>query len=81
MEGDPCVTGDFHGKVKRHGMWMQQTLPVPMHMIFDEAYRKAGRIGHATADWDVSHGNRYDWVRPGKGTYRDIGFWGTHCRI
>jgi len=61
MEGDPCVTGDFHGKVKRHGMWMQQTLPVPMHMIFDEAYRKAGRIGHATADWDVSHGNRYDW--------------------
>jgi hypothetical protein len=30
-------------------------------MIFDEAYRKAGRIGHATADWDVSHGNRYDW--------------------
>jgi len=61
MEGDPCLTGDFHGKVKRHGMWMQQTLPVPIHMIFDETYRKAGRIGHATADWDVSHGNRYDW--------------------
>jgi len=61
MEGDPCVTGDFHGKVKRHGMWMQQTLPIPIHMIFDETYRKAGRIGHARADWDVSHGNRYDW--------------------
>ena len=61
MEGDPCLTGDFHGKVKRHGMWMQQTLPTPIHMIFDEAYRKAGQIGHATADWDVSHGNRFDW--------------------
>jgi succinate dehydrogenase/fumarate reductase flavoprotein subunit len=61
MEGDPCLTGDLHGKVKRHGLWMQQTLPVPIHMIFDEAYRKAGRIGHATADWDVSHGNLYDW--------------------
>jgi succinate dehydrogenase/fumarate reductase flavoprotein subunit len=61
MEGDPCVTGDLHGKVKRHGVWMQQTLPTPIHMIFDEAYRKAGRIGRATADWDVSHGNRYDW--------------------
>jgi succinate dehydrogenase/fumarate reductase flavoprotein subunit len=61
MEGDPCITGDLHGKVKRHGVWMQQTLPMPIHMIFDEAYRKAGRIGHATADWDVSHGNRYDW--------------------
>ena len=23
IEGDPCLTGDSHGKVKRHGMWMQ----------------------------------------------------------
>ncbi|MEI9996926.1 MAG: FAD-dependent oxidoreductase [Rhizomicrobium sp.] len=61
MEGDPCVTGDLHGKVKRHGAWAQQVLPVPIHMIFDETYRKSGHIGRATADWDVVHGNRYDW--------------------
>jgi hypothetical protein len=61
MEGDPCFTGDLHGKVKRHGVWAQQVLPVPIHMIFDENYRKSGHIGKATADWDVVHGNRYDW--------------------
>jgi hypothetical protein len=61
MEGEPCITGDLHGKVKRHGSWVQQTLPMPIHMVFDETYREAGQIGHATADWDVSHGNRYDW--------------------
>ena len=61
MEGDPCITGDFHGKVKRHGAWGQQVLPLPIHMVFDEAYRKSGHIGKATADWDVSHGNLYNW--------------------
>ena len=61
MEGDPCFTGDLHGKVKRHGAWMQQALPVPIHMVFDETYRKSGHIGKATADWDVIHGNHYDW--------------------
>jgi len=61
MEGDPCFTGDLHGKVKRHGAWAQQVLPVPIYMIFDEVYRKSGHIGRATADWDVVHGNRYDW--------------------
>ena len=61
MEGEACSVGDFHGKVKRHGVWMQQTLPTPIHMIFDETYRKSGHIGKATTDWDVVHGNRYDW--------------------
>jgi succinate dehydrogenase/fumarate reductase flavoprotein subunit len=36
-------------------------LPLPIHMVFDEAYRKSGHIGKATADWDVSHGNLYNW--------------------
>jgi succinate dehydrogenase/fumarate reductase flavoprotein subunit len=61
MEGDPCVTGDLHGKVKRNGAWTQQVLPAPIHMIFDEAYRKSGHIGKATADWDAVHGNNYGW--------------------
>jgi succinate dehydrogenase/fumarate reductase flavoprotein subunit len=61
MEGEPCSVGDFHGKVERHGVWMQQTLPTPIHMIFDETYRLSGHIGKATADWDVVHGNHYDW--------------------
>ena len=61
MEGDPCFTGDLHGKVKRHGEWGQQVLPVPIWMIFDETFRKCGHIGKATADWDVVHGNLYDW--------------------
>ena len=61
VEGEPCSVGDAHGKVKRHGQWGQQALPLPIFMIFDETYRKAGHIGKAGADWDVSHGNRYDW--------------------
>ena len=61
MEGEPCSVGDFHGKVERHGVWAQQTLPTPIHMIFDETYRLSGHIGKATADWDVVHGNHYDW--------------------
>ena len=61
MEGEPCSVGDFHGKVNRHGVWMQQTLPTPIHMIFDETYRLSGPIGKATTDWDVVHGNRYNW--------------------
>jgi succinate dehydrogenase/fumarate reductase flavoprotein subunit len=61
MEGDPCITGDLHGKVKRHGYWGQQVLPIPIYMIFDEDFRKSGHIGRATADWDVSHGNLYNW--------------------
>ncbi|NEU14525.1 FAD-binding protein [Methylobacterium sp. BTF04] len=61
MEGEPCSVGDAHGKVRRHGQWQQQSLPLPIHMIFDETYRKSGHIGKAGADWDVSHGNRYDW--------------------
>lgn len=61
MEGEPCSGGDAHGKVKRHGQWGQQYLPLPIHMIFDETYRKSGHIGKAGADWDVSHANRYDW--------------------
>lgn len=61
MEGEPCSVGDAHGKVRRHGQWQQQILPLPIHMIFDETYRKSGHIGKAGADWDVSHGNHYDW--------------------
>lgn len=61
MEGEPCSGGDAHGKVKRHGQWGQQVLPLPVHMIFDEAYRVTGPIGNAGADWDVSHGNHYNW--------------------
>jgi len=61
MEGDPCITSDLHGKVKRHGEWGQQVLPVPIYLIFDETFRKSGHIGKATTDWDVVHGNLYDW--------------------
>jgi succinate dehydrogenase/fumarate reductase flavoprotein subunit len=61
MEGEPCLIGDLHGKVKRHGDWGQQVLPTPIYMIFDEAFRQSGHIGKATADWDVSHGNLYHW--------------------
>jgi len=61
MEGEPCSVGDAHGKVLRHGVWMQQPLPTPVHMIFDETYRQSGHIGKAGTDWDVVHGNHYDW--------------------
>jgi len=61
MEGEPCSVGDAHGKVERHGVWQQQALPSPVHMIFDETYRLSGHIGKAATDWDVVHGNHYDW--------------------
>jgi len=62
-EGALAMGADRHGKIKRHGLWMQQPAPVPIHMVFDEKFRKAGPIGESTACWDVSHGNRYDWSR------------------
>ena len=61
MEGEPCSVGDAHGKVLRHGVWGQQPLPTPVHMIFDDTYRQSGPIGKAGTDWDVVHGNHYDW--------------------
>jgi len=60
-EGTPCMGADRHGKTKVHGVWMQQLTPVPVYMIFDETFRKAGSIGESFACWDVTHGNRYDW--------------------
>jgi succinate dehydrogenase/fumarate reductase flavoprotein subunit len=60
-EGTPCMGADRHGKVKLHGMWTQQPAPVPIHMVFDEEFRKAGSIGESFACWDVSHGNLYNW--------------------
>lgn len=61
MEGEPCSTGDRHGKVLRHGQWVQQPLPMPIYMIFDETYRISGPIAKANADWDVNNENYYDW--------------------
>jgi succinate dehydrogenase/fumarate reductase flavoprotein subunit len=60
-EGTPCMGADRHGKTKVHGVWMQQLTPVPVYMVFDETFRKAGSIGESFACWDVTHGNRYDW--------------------
>lgn len=61
MEGQPCSVGDRHGKVKRNGVWVEQRLPVPIHLIFDDTFRKSGPIAKAHAGWDVSHGNHYEW--------------------
>jgi succinate dehydrogenase/fumarate reductase flavoprotein subunit len=60
-EGTPCMGADRHGKVKYHGMWMQQPAPAPIYLVFDENFRKAGSIGESFACWDVSHGNLYNW--------------------
>jgi succinate dehydrogenase/fumarate reductase flavoprotein subunit len=60
-EGEACMGADRHGKINYHGMWMQQPAPVPIHLVFDESFRKAGSIGESFACWDVSHGNLYDW--------------------
>lgn len=60
-EGTQCMGADRHGKVNYHGMWMQQPAPVPMYLVFDENFRKAGSIGESFSCWDVSHGNVYNW--------------------
>jgi len=60
-EGNPAMGADRHGKISYHGTWMQQPAPIPIHLIFDEKFRKAGSIGESFACWDVSHGNLYDW--------------------
>ena len=60
-EGPPAMGADRHGKVKRHGAWIQQMTPIPMYIIFDENVRKAGPIGRPSADWGIGHGHRYNW--------------------
>jgi succinate dehydrogenase/fumarate reductase flavoprotein subunit len=61
-EGVICLEADRHGKIKYHGDWMQQPAPIPIHMIFDETFRKAGPIGKGwNFSWDHLHGNRYNW--------------------
>ncbi|MEJ0049948.1 MAG: FAD-dependent oxidoreductase [Methylovirgula sp.] len=60
-EGQQAMGADRHGKIKYHGAWMQQPAPVPVYFIFDESVRKAGPLGRAHADWDVSHDGRYAW--------------------
>ena len=60
-EGRQAMGSDRHGKIKYHGVWMQQPAPAPIHFIFDENVRKAGPLGRAHADWDVGHGDRYAW--------------------
>ncbi len=62
-EGALAMGADRHGKIEHHGLWMQQPAPVPIHIVFDESFRKAGSIGKSTACWDVSHGNVYGWSR------------------
>jgi hypothetical protein len=61
MEGQACVISDRHGKVKRHGEWIQQQMPVPIHMIFDENYRTAGSLGTTSDSWEHLTTHRYDW--------------------
>jgi succinate dehydrogenase/fumarate reductase flavoprotein subunit len=60
-EGQAVMGSDRHGKVKYHGVWMQQPAPIPINLVFDESVRKAGSIGKSDACWDASHGNLYDW--------------------
>ncbi len=63
-EGQPCLYSDRHGKVNFHGQWMQLPSPTPIHMIFDESFRKAGSIGQGwDFSWDFIHGNHYDWSK------------------
>jgi succinate dehydrogenase/fumarate reductase flavoprotein subunit len=61
-EGVICLVSDRHGKVNFHGEWMQQPAPTPIHMIFDETFRKSGPIGKGwNLSWDYFHGNHYNW--------------------
>lgn len=61
-EGVICLEADRHGKVNFHGEWIQQPAPTPIHMIFDETFRKSGPIGKGwNFSWDHLHGNHYDW--------------------
>lgn len=61
-EGLICIESDRHGKVKYHDSWMQMPTPGPIHMIFDETFRKSGPIGKGwNFSWDFIHGNHYDW--------------------
>ena len=59
-EGNAAMGADRHGKIRYHGV-DAAAAPVPIHLIFDEKFRKAGSIGESFACWDVSHGNLYDW--------------------
>jgi len=62
-EGDPLGMAS-HGKIRRNGRWVQMPCPLPIYMVFDETFRKAGGIGGKpsgwTMGWDFTYG-LYDW--------------------
>lgn len=60
-EGPPCIVSDCHGKVNHHRQWIQQPLPTPIYMIFDEKFRKAGSLGKTSSSWEHLNDNRYKW--------------------
>jgi succinate dehydrogenase/fumarate reductase flavoprotein subunit len=62
-EGDPLGMAS-HGKVHVNGRWLQMPCPLPVFMVFDETFRKAGGIGGQQTGWhmgwDATY-NLYDW--------------------
>lgn len=62
-EGDPLGMS-HHGKILRNGRWVPVPCPLPVFMVFDEAFRTAGGIGGKfsgwTMGWDFAFG-LYDW--------------------
>ena len=54
-----------HGKIMRHGRFVQYPCPVPMYLIFDEQVRRAGGLcGRAAGfafGWEVIQPNGYLW--------------------
>ena len=67
IEDGRQVYPEKHGKVYRHGRYVQNPTPVPIHIVFDETVRKAGGLcGKAagwTWSWDVIFGDLYQWSK------------------
>ena len=66
-ENGKQIYPEKHGKIYRHGRYVQNPTPVPIHIVFDESTRKAGALcGKAagwTWSWDVIYGDLYNWSK------------------
>lgn len=84
-EGPPLAMSK-HGKILRGDRWQTLPCPLPIFMIFDENFRKAGGIGgkysgermgwdaaFGVYDWSIDNGREIDkgWIRMAN-TVRDL---------
>ena len=76
VEDDARFAPTLQRSFERRGyrVWIART-PAALEALLEEIHPQ-----YAVVDLKLGTESGLVWVRPGKGTYRDIGFPGTYCR-